>query len=60
MCKKWAHGRQRPAAVMVACRTVLKLLDLLEERRPLISAKALPRSLVKARLARAVREHGLY
>lgn len=60
VCKKWARGRRRPAAILSACRAVLELLDLLEELRPLTLAKGLLRSLVKARLARAVWEQDVY
>lgn len=54
--KMWVHGRKRPAA----CRAVLELLDLLEEHHPLPAAESLLRSLVKARLVHAVREHAMY
>ncbi|CAN6168854.1 unnamed protein product [Urochloa humidicola] len=58
--KKWARDRKRPACVLANCRTVLELLDLLEERRRLASGERLLRTLVEARLSAANKELAAY
>jgi hypothetical protein len=55
-CKKWAHGRNRPDAVITACDLVVELLDLLEEVRPLTPQDLLLCRLVDARRSLPVKE----
>jgi exonuclease III len=58
--KKWARAKRKPDAVIVSCRAIIQLLDMLEEIRWLSAAESILRRLVKEHLARQLKIKSLY
>jgi hypothetical protein len=57
---KWAHARLRPNDVVSNCRTIVSILDAVEELRPLLLVESHLRTHVKARLSLAYKELEAY